>query len=38
MELVKLLAEGKSIPRRTDIPERVFSENDNLDDVPPRGY
>lgn len=38
MELVKLLAAGKSIPRRTDIPERVFTENDNLDDVPPRGY
>lgn len=38
MECAKLLAAGKSVPHLTHIDEMVFSEGDDLSELPPRGY
>jgi simple sugar transport system substrate-binding protein len=38
MECAKLLASGKSVPHLTHIDEMVFSEGDDLSELPPRGY
>jgi ABC-type sugar transport system, periplasmic component len=38
MELVKKLAAKEPIPRLTHVKERVFTEYDDLDNLPPRGY
>ena len=38
MRLITLLARGEPIPRITFMPEEVFSENDNLSGIRPRGY
>lgn len=38
MELVKKLAEDEPIPRLTHVNESVFTENDDLTNLPPRGY
>ncbi|HAH61765.1 MAG TPA: LacI family transcriptional regulator [Treponema sp.] len=38
MELVKELAAGETIPRLTHVKESVFTENDDLSNLPPRGY
>jgi len=38
MELVKKLAANEPIPKLTDVKESVFTENDDLSNLPPRGY
>lgn len=38
MNTVKNLLDGKSIPRITSIQEKIFTEWDDLHDLPPRGY
>nr|MBP3283174.1 ABC transporter substrate-binding protein [Treponema sp.] len=38
MECAKLLASGKTVPHLTHIDEMVFSEGDDLSELPPRGY
>ncbi len=38
MELVKKLAADEPIPRLTHVSESVFTETDNLTNLPPRGY
>jgi simple sugar transport system substrate-binding protein len=38
MGLAGHLARGESIPRITNMIERVFSEGDDLSELPPRGY
>ena len=38
MKLVKDAAQGKELPKTTFIDETVFTENDNLILIPPRGY
>lgn len=38
MDLVTRLAAGESIPRLLHVPEEVFTEDDDLSALPPRGY
>jgi len=38
MEFAKKLVAHESVPRLTHVKERVFTEYDNLDNIPPRGY
>ncbi len=38
MDLVTKLAAGEPIPRLLHVPEEVFTEGDDLSDLPPRGY
>jgi len=38
MNLIKSLGEGKSIPMENIVHEQVFTEWDDLSDLPPRGY
>ena len=38
MKCAKLLAAGKTVPHLTHIDEMVFSEGDDLSELPPRGY
>jgi len=38
MELAKKLARGESIPRQQHMDAQVFTEFDDLSDIPPRGY